>query len=205
MTISTILALTFALLVLAILPGPGIIIVVSRALSNGLRAGIMTSLGIVAGDYIFIALAIGGLSALAQSFSEIFTVVKFLGAAYLMYLGLVLILSPTETKNQKTSTTLGHSANFIAGLFTTLSNPKAILFYVSFFPAFIDLATLAMIDLVLIYSVTTMTIGGVMILYAVLAIKGFSLLRGNSVTSKAVKYFSGTILVTSGAYIGLRS
>ncbi len=205
MTISTILALTLALLVLAIIPGPGIMIVMSRTLSNGLRAGIITTLGIVAGDYIFIALAIGGLSALAQSFSELFTIVKYLGAAYLVYLGCMLIRQPAHTANKKVNTTLGHSANFMAGLVTTMSNPKAILFYVSFFPAFMDLAELATIDLAIIYVITTVTVGGVMLLYAVFAIKGVSFLSGNSLGSQAVKIFSGTVLIGCGAYIGLRS
>ncbi len=204
MTLSAILALTIALLLLAILPGPGILLVVSRTLSNGLRAGITTSLGIVAGDYIFIALAIAGLSALAQSFSGIFTTVKYLGAMYLLYLGLILILKPTTTKEQKANTALGHSANFIAGLITTMSNPKAILFYVSFFPAFIDLTELTTIDLMLIYCITTITIGGVMILYAALSLKGISLLQGNGISSRVVRYFSGTVLMGCGIYIGVR-
>ncbi len=205
MTISAIFALSLALLVLAIIPGPGIMIVVSRTLSHGLRAGFVTSLGIVTGDYIFITLAIGGLTTLAQSFSELFILIKTLGAAYLLYLGLSLMLKPSNSDKINTNATLGHSANFMAGLLTTMSNPKAILFYVSFFPAFLDVAKLSATDLLLIYAITTLTVGGVMVLYALFSLKGRCLLRGNSISSKVVKYFSGTMLISCGAFIGLRS
>lgn len=205
MTLSTALALFVAMVVLAALPGPGILVVVSRALQGGLIQGIITSVGIVAGDFVFIILSVFGLVALAESMGGFFVWVKYLGAAYLSYLGLSLILSkPSKANVPKLQASASSSlANFAAGLLTTLSNPKAILFYLSFFPAFLDLTAVSLADLAIILAVTTAAVGGVMVCYAYLAVKTHSALKASR-QGKWLTYLSGGLLLLSGLFLAMR-
>ena len=204
MTLSTTLALFSAMVLLALLPGPGILVVVARTLSQGLAAGVVTSAGIVAGDFVFIALAIGGLSALAQILGDFFLIVRYAGALYLIYLGVKTIRSRSQGWGDKPVTPSRHSTNFVAGLLTTLANPKAILFYVSFFPTFFDLSTLSYIDLSLILLVTAIAVGGVMVSYAYVANRTGGLIKGSR-SSGWLKWGSGTVLIGSGTYIAVRA
>lgn len=204
MTLSITLALFIAMVVLAILPGPGILVVVARTMSQGFYAGVVASIGIVAGDFVFICLAVYGLSSLSELMGDFFLLVKYAGAAYLIWLGLKIIAPSSPVKTVTVSSKINHSANFFAGLLTTLANPKAILFYVSFFPAFLDLSQVGYYDLAIILIVATTSVGGVMIAYAYLAANaGVRVLNG--ALSKYIKFGAGGILVGSGFYIAARS
>ena len=86
MTLTSAFALLGAMIVLALVPGPGILVVMARTLSAGLRHGVSTSVGIVVGDYVFITLALFGLAALASVMGDLFNLVRYVGAVYLFYL-----------------------------------------------------------------------------------------------------------------------
>lgn len=204
MTFSATLTLFAAMVVLASIPGPGIMIVVARSVSQGFVAGLVTSVGIVLGDFVFITVAVYGLSALSQFLGGFFLIVKYAGAAYLIWLGLKIVLSKAVSEQKGDPDTPKHTTNLIAGLLTTLSNPKAILFYVSFFPTFIDLSSVGYMDLGLIFLVATMAVGGVMAVYAYLAVKSKLLLSASS-RSGHMKYLAGGLLLSSGVYIAARA
>ena len=204
MTLSISLAMFAAMVVLATIPGPGIMIVVARTLSQGFAAGVVTSAGIVAGDYVFIVLAISGLATLAQHYADLFLYLKYAGAAYLIYLGVKTVLTKNLAPAKSASGMARHSTNFIAGLLTTLSNPKAILFYVSLFPAFLDLSVVSAVDIGLIMAITTLSVGGVMVVYAWLAARSGALLKSTDAT-RYLRWGAGTVLIGSGAYIAARS
>lgn len=222
MTLSAAMALLLAMFILALLPGPGILIVVSRTLAQGLHAGILTSLGILTGDFVFIALAVYGLSALANWMGELFLLIKYVGGAYLFYLGAKILWGKTSeantskepleiaasiesTVNNRVFKKIAkHSTNYLAGLLTTLSNPKAMLFYASFFPTFLDLSKLDGLDIAIILFITTITVFGTMCMYAYAASQSGRLLK-NSRLSHALKWVSGTMLMGAGAYIAARS
>lgn len=199
MTISSSFALFVAMLVLAILPGPGILIVVARTLSQGLRAGLITVAGILSADFIFIFLAVLGLAALAQSIGELFFIIKIAGAVYLIWLGLAIMRSQSSPSQQSANqfSQLGH---YVAGLITTLSNPKAILFYMSFFPTFLDLTQVKPLDIFIILFITTLSIGSVMFAYAYLTYKTGKLVQAWPAAA-TLKYISGSVLIGTGAYI----
>lgn len=192
------------MVVLAAIPGPGIMIVVSRTLSQGFTAGVVTSMGIVAGDFVFIVLVVYGLSAMSEFLGGLFLVVKYAGATYLIWLGLKVLLTSNSTDSSTVKNNPKHATNFIAGLLTTLSNPKAILFYVSFFPAFLDLSTVTIMNFGAIFLVTFIAIGGVMVLYAFLTWKTGRALKASS-ASKYVKYGAGATLIGSGLYVATRA
>uniref|UniRef100_UPI0026296014 LysE family translocator n=1 Tax=uncultured Microbulbifer sp. TaxID=348147 RepID=UPI0026296014 len=136
MTPTTSMALFISMVVLALIPGPGVLTVTARSTSAGLRHGLFTTAGIVTGDFVFIILALLGLATLSNVLGELFFVIKYLGAAYLIWLGISILSSTPNTSAGRAINAPRHTARFAAGLITTLSNPKAILFYLSFFPAF---------------------------------------------------------------------
>lgn len=202
MTFTSSLALFLALVVLALVPGPGVLAVTARSAAEGLKHGISITAGIVTGDFIFITLALLGLSALAEVMGGLFVVVKYIGAAYLVWLGLSLIFSK-QPINKPTLSSASHTNSFLIGVITTISNPKAILFYLSFFPAFFDLATIAAIDAVILYILATVSVGSVMFGYAYIAHKAKKAYVGNG-QGIALRAGSGSMLIGSGLYVASR-
>jgi threonine/homoserine/homoserine lactone efflux protein len=195
MTTTSMVSLFVALVILAVIPGPGVFTVVARSMASGFFHGLVTVFGIVFGDYIFIILSVYGLSALASTMGGIFTFIKYAGAAYLVWLGIKLLLTKYSSVEVKPIIELSFFSNFIAGLATTLSNPKAILFYVSFFPAFINVQSVTVIEIGQLLLVATMAVGSVMAAYAYTASKA-SLLFKSSRAAKtlivaAVSFWAG--------------
>ena len=136
MTITSAFALYTTMVVLALLPGPGVIVVVARSLDSGFRQGLATAMGVLSGDFVFISLAVFGLAALAEVMGSFFVVIKYLGAAYLIYLGFSLIISKPSTSEAGKETTkpANHSASFLVGLITSIGNPKVILVLLQLLP-----------------------------------------------------------------------
>jgi threonine/homoserine/homoserine lactone efflux protein len=158
------------MLVLAAMPSASVALVVARSSSCGLPNGIATILGIVAADLIFVAIAVLGMSALAFAMGSVFSILKMMGGAYLIWLGVKLITSkegPTLSTSDNRSSTL--LSSFAAGFLLTLGDLKAILFYASLFPTLMDLTSLSALDIAIVVGVTVLTVGGVKLVYAMAA------------------------------------
>jgi threonine/homoserine/homoserine lactone efflux protein len=126
-----------ATLVFLMLPGPGTFGVLTSTGKGGLRAGFAALAGIIVGDWILMLLAVIGVAALLQANPLAFHLVQYAGAGYLVYLGVRLVIA----KDGETAPKLLRIGNgkFFRQLFLiTLMNPKAIVFYMAFFPLFID-------------------------------------------------------------------
>jgi threonine/homoserine/homoserine lactone efflux protein len=127
-----------AVLIFLALPGPGTFALLTSTAKGGFRAGAAATLGVIAGDQVLLWLAVGGVAALLAAHPTAFRVVQYAGAAYLGWIGLKLLLaregsaSPIHIEPRQ----YARQAFFI-----TLLNPKAIVFYMAFFPLFIDPAT----------------------------------------------------------------
>jgi threonine/homoserine/homoserine lactone efflux protein len=204
MTTTSMVSLFVALVILAVIPGPGVFTVVARSMASGFFHGLVTVFGIVFGDYIFIILSVYGLSALASTMGGIFTFIKYAGAAYLVWLGIKLLLTKYSSVEVKPIIELSFFSNFIAGLATTLSNPKAILFYVSFFPAFINVQSVTVIEIGQLLLVATMAVGSVMAAYAYTASKA-SLLFKSSRAAKTLNVAAGSIMAGSGVLLATKA
>ncbi len=138
MTIETWLAFTAATTVLLIIPGPTVLLVVSYALGQGLRAALPMALGVALGDFTAMTLSMLGVGALLATSATLFTVLKWIGAGYLIWLGIklwraggMLDASP-RTDAASTLKMMAH-----AWIVTAL-NPKGITFFVAFLPQFLD-------------------------------------------------------------------
>lgn len=204
MTITSMVSLFVALVILAIIPGPGVFTVVARSMASGFFHGLVTVFGIVFGDYIFIILSLYGLSALASTMSGVFTFIKYAGAVYLVWLGIKLLLKKYSSVEVKPIIELSFLSNFVAGLVTTLSNPKAILFYVSFFPAFINVKSVTVVEIWQLLLIATIAVGGVMAAYAYAASKASRLFK-SSRAAKTLNVAAGSIMVGSGVLLATKA
>lgn len=123
------------------IPGPATLLVAARATSSGARVGIATGVGIAVGDVIHTFLAIAGVSAIVATSAALFSVIKYLGAAYLVYLGVQAILTKTPANPAAGRThPIAAGTAFRQAVLTELLNPKTALFFLAFLPQFVDRA-----------------------------------------------------------------
>jgi threonine/homoserine/homoserine lactone efflux protein len=125
-----------ASLALLLTPGPAVMYITARSLDQGRRAGLVSVLSIEAGNFVHVLTASLGVSALLLSSEAAFTIIRLLGAAYLIYLGLRRLLSPPANLLEAASLRPGRSL-FWQGLLVAALNPKTALFFLAFLPQFI--------------------------------------------------------------------
>ncbi|MCH8621521.1 LysE family translocator [Undibacterium sp. TS12] len=129
-------------ILLNIAPGPDSLLIMTRSATQGWRAGSAAALGIGAGTLVHIMAAALGLSALLATSATAFTIVKLAGAAYLLYVGVSLLLSKAKGEQAATAGTtlpviLSHRKIFMQGFLTNVLNPKVAIFFLAFVPQFI--------------------------------------------------------------------
>lgn len=203
MTFANAIALFAAMVVLALLPSLSVMTVLARSASLGFRHGALTSMGIVVGDICYVLLAIYGLSALAERMAGLMVILQYFGAAYLIWLGLSLWHSKPAEINIEKMSQAPLIASFLAGFLLTLGDQKAIFFYLSFFPAFLDLSKLSAIDAGMIVVIAIVAVGGVKLSYALIAARASSRLPNNRVR-RLINLTAGTVMVGVGAALFLK-
>jgi len=140
MDIHNFLLFAFASLMLNITPGNDMMYVASRSTGQGTRAGIISALGIMAGCLVHITAAVAGLSAVLVRSATAFDVIKYIGAAYLIYLGVKSLLKKaTPLKLQDKMEPVSYGKIFWQGVITNVLNPKVALFFLAFLPPFINI------------------------------------------------------------------
>lgn len=162
LTLTTIGLFSFASIVLALTPGPDMLYIATRAVAQGRGAGIVSALGVHTGVLVHTLAAAVGLSALIATSAAAFSLVKYAGAAYLIYLGIKTILGNGESLAMDGAPHARFREIYYQGLITNVLNPKVILFFLAFFPQFIDPArgniSLQIISLGLLMVVVTLPI-----------------------------------------------
>lgn len=139
MSLDNYLLFVFASILLCIVPGPDMIFLLSRTIAQGKKAGIAAAVGINVGAYVHLFAAILGISAILASSAYAFTVIKWLGAAYLVYIGIKILFSSqggiiidgSDVKKQN------YSNIFWQGFLSDVLNPKVAIFFLAFLPQFI--------------------------------------------------------------------
>ena len=131
--------LTFitASLVLFLIPGPDMLLVIGWSATKGVRAGIKASLGTVSGILVHTCATAMGLAALLAASATAFTIVKFAGALYLIYLGVVMLKKKNDSEKIEQVTNSKTSNPFRQALLTNVLNPKVVLFFLAFLPQFV--------------------------------------------------------------------
>ena len=128
-------AFVAAILIFLAIPGPGNLALITSTGKGGIRGGLAATLGIIAGDQVLMWSAVAGVAALLLAYPAAFHAVQWAGAAYLAWLGLKMVLAKPGAKP---ILHIEPRHYFRQAAFITLLNPKAIVFYMAFFPLFID-------------------------------------------------------------------
>lgn len=204
MTAGSMVALFATMVVLAAVPSISVLAVSARSAAYGFTHGLFTTIGIVVGDIFFIVLAIYGLSLLATTMDGLFVLVKYLGGAYLIWLGISLWRSRSKPDDASSNMNASLLSSFLTGLIITLGDHKAILFYLGFFPAFVDLATVSLTDTCIIMLIATVAVGGVKLAYAFIAVRASLLLTAPSAT-RIIHIAAGTAMLGVGTYLILKT
>ena len=191
----TLLLFAGASLALLAIPGPAVVYVVTRSLDQGRAAGIVSMLGIETGTFAYALAATAGLTGLIAASMTAFTVVRYAGAAYLVYLGVRKLLDREPARELTAS---ARSQLFLKGLVVQLLNPKIAIFFVAFLPQFVASShgPVAMQILVLgtVFTLLAMVSDGA---YVLLAGAAGAWMRTGSRARRRLATLSG------GVYIGL--
>jgi threonine/homoserine/homoserine lactone efflux protein len=137
-TASTIALFLLAATALAVVPGPAVAYIVTQSIDQGRRAGVVSALGVASGGLVHVAAATVGLSALIASSATAFTVVKLVGAVYLIVVGIRRILSGDGDEPESRALRAPLRRVYRQGVIVNVLNPKTALFFLAFLPQFVD-------------------------------------------------------------------
>jgi threonine/homoserine/homoserine lactone efflux protein len=195
MTLSGFVAYSSALAIAAITPGPQIVAIIAQALRSGYRQAAWMTTGMVLGDVLYLAVVLGGLAFIAETFSYLLIVIKWAGVAYLCWLA-IQFWRASETFNvaDATSPVSGKNA-IISGILVTLGSPKSILFYISILPTVIDINTLTRPDSVVLLVITAI----------IMAIAQFPFAIAGARTRRALRSRRAMRLLNRGAAVCMGS
>ena len=189
-----------AILVFLALPGPGTFALLTSTAKGGMRAGAAATFGVIAGDQVLLWLAVAGVAALLAAHPLAFQVVQVAGAVYLAWIGLRLLLA---RPGQATPIRIAPRHYARQAFLITLLNPKAIVFYMAFFPLFIDpvatptplALTLTFVAMALTISVLTFFYGSMLVFLGAAIARAFS---RNRLAGRIATRLAGVCLIGFG-------
>jgi leucine efflux protein len=194
-------AFVAAIIVFLMVPGPGNLALITSTSKGGIRGGLAATLGVILGDQVLLWTAVAGVAALLASYPVAFAAVQWLGAAYLAYLGCKMLLA----KAGDAPILNIQPAHFLRqALVITVLNPKAIMFYMAFFPLFVDPAQHQGL---LTFAVMALTIAVLTFVYGLIATLLTHFLaermRANPAVSRALNKLAGVFLIGFGVKLAL--
>ncbi len=193
-----------AVAVLVFVPGPNTLFVIARSFQQGRIAGLVSALGVETGTLIHAAAAALGLSALLLSSALAFSIVKYAGAAYLIFLGIKTLLTRPQLSGEKTTEAMSLPKIFSQAVVVNVLNPKAALFFLAFLPQFVHPERGNISVQVLILGSMVAGIGILSgSLYSLLAGSIGKSLRGNIKFLQGQRYFAGVVYLGLGAATAL--
>ncbi len=201
MDIFTLISLAFATFVYAISPGPGLFAVLATSTRYGAIPALWLSIGHVVGDVLYVSVAMFALTIIAQTIADSMVYVKFFGAAYLLFIGIQQYLSKGvsfESQREKRSVFKLLLAGFVVGG----TNPKTIIYYLSFLPIFIDLNDLTLTTEIQVIVVVGITVLLVLSMANVLGLKLRKHIE-NPVVIKKVNQITGITMMLVGVFVAL--
>jgi threonine/homoserine/homoserine lactone efflux protein len=188
-----------ATVVLLVTPGPAVLYIVARSVEQGRLAGLVSALGIHVGTLVHVGAAALGLSALLVSSALAFNTVKYLGAAYLVYLGVRKLLGRDERAGAATGGPRSLGRLFRDGVVVNVLNPKTALFFLAFLPQFVDPARGSAALQVLLLGLVFIALGVLSDgLWALVAGTAGDWLRRDGRVRRAERYLSGSVFVGLG-------
>lgn len=189
-------AFVVAIIVFLAIPGPGNLALLTATGKGGVRSGLAATLGVIAGDQVLLWMAVAGLSAVLINYPSLYSSVKWAGAAYLLGLGYSLF---NAKPGDAPVLDMKPDHYFRQGLFITVLNPKAIVFYMAFFPLFVDpkihLGLITFAVMAITIAVLTFAYGLVVVL---LAHHMAERVRANPLMRVMLNKAAGTLLMAFG-------
>jgi threonine/homoserine/homoserine lactone efflux protein len=198
-SVSTYAVFIATCLVLLAIPGPAVLYVVSRSVDQGRSAGLASVAGIATGTVVHVTLATVGLSSLVLASQVAFDAVRYVGAAYLVFLGVRRLLTRHADAELLERPPRTRRDLYTQGVVVNLLNPKTIVFIFAFIPQFVDVGAGHVWFQVLVLGLSFATLGAMSdSLYAVVAGTVADRLRGTALVGRVERWVGGTILIGLG-------
>jgi threonine/homoserine/homoserine lactone efflux protein len=196
---STLALFAVAAVTLLVIPGPAVLYIVTRSVDQGRAAGLASVCGVHVGTLVHVAAAALGLSALLVSSATAYHAVRWLGAAYLVWLGIRRLLAkdePSGSVKDRHASRLGLRRIFAQGVVVNVLNPKTALFFLAFLPQFVDVSRGSVPFQVVVFGVAFVLLGLVSDgTYALLASTGAGWLRRRPRVARSSRLVSGGVLI----------
>ena len=196
-----------AAVVLAIAPGPGMLYVLARSLAGGKREGVLSALGTFGGGMVHVLAAAAGVSVILAESAAAFAAVKYLGAAYLCFLGIRMILDARRDAQHSTTAILAQTRvrlrdPFWQGVTTEVLNPKTALFFLSFIPQFVNRGSgHVFLQFLLLGSVSVGLNTSADLVVTALAGPLGNLIRSSATFRRRQRTATGVIMIGLGTYL----
>lgn len=199
MTFAHWLPFAIASAILVAIPGPTVLLVVSYALGHGRRYALATTAGVALGDFTAMTASMLGLGVVLAASATLFTALKWVGAAYLVYLGVKLWRAPVGEGDAPDTSETRAGRIFAHAYAVTALNPKSIIFFVAFVPQFID-PHMAMTPQIVVFEATFLALATLnAFAYALLAAAARKVVRSPRV-QRVINRTGGTLLIGAGLF-----
>lgn len=195
--LSTLIAFSLAALILFVIPGPAVLYIVARSVSQGRAAGLVSVAGIHVGSLVHVAAATAGLSAILVRSATAFTVVKLAGAGYLIWLGVRALRSADRFVTDEPDVR-SHRRVFTDGIIVNVLNPKTAIFFLAFVPQFVDPSSGSTVRQLLVLGALFVVLGALS--DSMYAVAGARISRWVRTTPNAARRLSK---VSAASYFGL--
>jgi threonine/homoserine/homoserine lactone efflux protein len=185
-----------ASIIMLVIPGPAVLFIVARGISQGRLAAFASVLGVAVGSFIHVIAAVVGLSALMAGSALAFSVVKYVGAAYLIYLGVMTLLKKRTPEVNPKIERKSHRRLFVDGIVVNVLNPKTALFFLAFLPQFADPAH---------FTEQALLLGAVFVVLAILSDGTYAMISGSlgHFLRGQPRFLTAQRWVSGSVYIGL--
>ncbi len=193
-------AFVLATVLLAVFPGPNMALIVATSVAHGTRWGLLTLLGTASALAMQLVLVAVGMTTLLATMGSLFGVLRWVGAAYLVFLGVQTFCAPAPELGRVEARSRSVRATYLRGMLVSLTNPKVLLFFGAFFPQFVSPHARLWPQLVLLSLTFLVVVSGLDAIWAVLAgrARGWIVRRG-----RLLNRVSGGLLIGAGAGLAL--
>jgi len=198
-SLSTYAVFLVTAMVLLAIPGPAVLYVVTRSIEMGRAGGLASVAGITTGTIVYVSLAVAGLSSLILASHVAFDVVRYAGAAYLVYLGVRRLLTRGADELETDAVPRTRGRAYRQGILVNLTNPKTIVFIFAFIPQFVDDAARHVWLQLLVFGLSFACLGFLSdSAYAFAAGTVADRLRGSRAIARFQRWFGGSVLIGLG-------
>ena len=201
MDFATIIALGVATFIFVVTPGPGIVALLSRTMARGIASGLLLGLGLMMGDFIYLIAVLASLHSVADVIAPYMIYVRVIGAVFLAYVGYKQWVSAPITAEEARKLDEGRQRSIWqtlgAGIAISGTNPKVMVFYLSFLPQFIDLTNLILLDAVIVMiTIAAMLFAGCLV-YAIGADWIYKLIKNEASARRMNRITGGSIMAVA--------